>query len=313
MSAALAARSMKKRMQLTDGWNVAAPMILPTAYSWLEDYPAMEQEAAAALEAPELTEPVKLVMMPGVLALAWFEAGQLNRAADKARAAAGEARRLGFDQHFFAVDYLRAQAGLALERRDLDTAEQLTEQALSIAERRRPMFEFLTLLDRAQVWAARGDVRQALATIQAARQILSGADRALLSRADELEALLRLALGDPRGPAELASRLPAARRSLLLARIALASGDDEATAEYLRSASLGELTPRRALIRRLLLAAAAIERSDPMAASIMSGAVQYRTPGRLPPHHRHHRTPGDQLPHRPRDTGTAGILSSSNS
>ncbi len=274
VSAALAARSINERMQLTDGWNVAAPMILPTAYSWLEDYPAMEHEAVAALETPELTEPVKLVMMPGVLALAWFEAGQLNRAADTAGAASAQARRLGFDQHFFAVDYLRALAGLALERRDLDTAEQLTEQALSIAERRRPMFEFLTLLDRAQIWAARGDVRQALATIQAARQILAGTGSMLLSRADELEALLHLSLGDPRAPAELASRLPPARRSLLLARIALASGDHGATVEYLRPATLGDLTPRRALIRQLLLAAAAIERSDPMAASIMGGAVR---------------------------------------
>ena len=82
VSAALAARSIKEQMQLTDEWNVAAPMILPTAYSWLEDYPAVEREAAEALATPELTEPVKLVMMPGVLALAWFESGRLNRAAD---------------------------------------------------------------------------------------------------------------------------------------------------------------------------------------------------------------------------------------
>ena len=273
VSAAMAARSIKKQMQLTDEWNVAAPMILPTAYSWLEDYPAVEREAAAALATPELTEPVKLVMMPGVLALAWFEAGRLNQAADTARAAAAEARRLGFERHFFAVDYLRALAGLALERRDLGTAEQLTEQALSIAERRRPMFEFLTLLDRAQIWAARGEVREALATIQAARQILAGTGSVLLSRADELEALLRLSLGDQRAPAELASRLPPAPRSLLLARIALACGDHRATAEYLQSASPGDLTPRRALIRQLLHAAAAIERSDPTAASIIGGAV----------------------------------------
>ena len=73
-------------------------------------------------------------------------------------------RRLGFDQHFFAVDHLRALAGLALERRDLDTAERLAEQALSITERRRPIFEFLTLLDRAGIWAARGQVREALAS-----------------------------------------------------------------------------------------------------------------------------------------------------
>ena len=273
VSAALAARSIKEQMQLTDEWNVAAPMILPTAYSWLEDFPAVEDEAAAALATPELTEPVKLVMVPGVLALAWFEAGRLNRAADTAGAAYAEARRLGFDRHFFAVDYLRALAGLALERRDLETAEQLTERALSIAERRRPMFEFLTLLDRAGIWAARGEVREALATIQAARQILAGTGSVLLTRADELEALLRLSLGDPRAPAELASGLPPARSSVLHARIALASGDHRAAVEHLHSPASGDLTPRRALVRQVLLAAAAIERGDPAAAGIVGRAV----------------------------------------
>ena len=87
---------------------------------------------------PALTEPAKLVLVPGARALAWLESGHLAEAADAARAAEADARRLGFDQHFFAVDYLRALAGLALERRDLDTAEHLTEQALSISERRRP-------------------------------------------------------------------------------------------------------------------------------------------------------------------------------
>jgi LuxR family transcriptional regulator, maltose regulon positive regulatory protein len=273
VNTALAARSVMEQMQLTDGWNVAAPTILPTVYAWLEDYPAVEHEVAVALATPELTEPVKQVLMPGRLALAWFEAGQLNRAADTAGTAYAQARRLGFEGHFFAVDYLRTLAGLALERRDLDTAEQLTEQALSITERRRPVFEFLTRLDRAQIWAARSDVREALATIQAARQILAGTGSVLLSRADELEALLRLSLGDPRAPAELARRLPPARRNLLRARIALASGDHDTATGYLQSASLGHLTPRRALIRQLLLAAAAIERSDPTAASIMGGAL----------------------------------------
>jgi tetratricopeptide (TPR) repeat protein len=273
VSAALAARSIKERIQLSDAWNVAAPMILPTAYTWLEDFPAAEREAAVALATPELTEPVKQVMVPGIRALAWFEAGRLNRAADMAGAAHAEARRLGFDQHFFAVDYLRTLAGLALERRDLDTAEEFTERALSIAERRRPMFEFLTLLDRAQIWAARGQVREALATIEAARQILAGTGSVLLMPADELEALLHLSLGDPRTPAELARRLPPARRSLLLARIALASSDHRTAAGHLHSPLLGDLTPRRALVRQLLLAAVAIERGDPMAAGIVGGAV----------------------------------------
>ena len=191
-----------------------------------------------------------------------------------ARAAYANARRLGFDQHFFAVDSLRVLAGVALERRDLDTAEQLTERALSITEQRRPSFEFLALLDRAGIWAARGQAREALATVEAARLVLAGTGSVLLARADELEASLRLSLGDLRSPADLASRLPAARRGLLLARIALAAGDHHAAQEHLQSPALGHLTPRRALMRQVLLAAAAIGRGDPMAASILRGALQ---------------------------------------
>jgi len=269
----LAARAIQERTQLTDAWNAAVPIILMRVYTWLEDFQAVEREAAAALAMPALTEPVKLVQVPGAQALAWLEAGRLAEAAGAARAADAEARRLGFGQHFFAVDYLRALAGVALEHRDLDTAEQLTEQALSISERGRPAFEFLALLDRAGIWAARGQVRDALATVEAARLVLAGTGSVLLARADELEALLRLSLGDLRSPIELASGLPAARRCLLLARIALASDDHHAAREHLQSPSLCDLTPRRALVRQILLAAAAIGRGDPMTADILGGAI----------------------------------------
>ena len=147
-------------------------MMLLRAYTWLEDLAGVDREAAAALASPALSEPVKLVQVPGAQALAWLESGHLAQAADAARTAAQQARRLGFEQHFFAVDQLRALAGLALERRDLDTAEQLTEQALSVSEHGRPPFEFLALLDRAAIWAGRGQVRDALATVEAARLIL---------------------------------------------------------------------------------------------------------------------------------------------
>ena len=52
---------------------------------------------------------------------------------------------------------------------------------------------------------------------------------------------LRLSLGDLRSPAELASKLPAARRGLLLARIALAAGDHHAAQEHLQFPALGDL------------------------------------------------------------------------
>jgi LuxR family transcriptional regulator, maltose regulon positive regulatory protein len=271
---ALAARAIQGRIGLTDEWVAGTlPLVLLRAYTCLEDYEAVEREAAAALASPGLPEPVRLVLVPGARALAWSESGHLAEAAEAASAADAAARRLGFGQHYFALDYLRALAGLALERRDLDTAEQLTEQALSISEQGRPVFEFLTLRDRAEIWAARGQVRDALASIETARRILPEAGMELLACADELEARIRLSLGDTRAPAELAAGLPAARRGLLLARIALAAGDDHAARQHLQAAA-GDLTPRRALVRQTLLAAAAIERGDPMTASIVAGVLQ---------------------------------------
>jgi LuxR family transcriptional regulator, maltose regulon positive regulatory protein len=271
--AALAARAIQERTQLTDEWNAVVPLVLIRVYNCLGDFAAADREAATALAAPDAAESVKFVMVPGARALAWFEVGQLAEAADAATTADVSARRLGFSQHFFAVDHLRALSGLALERRDLDTAEHLTEQVLSITEQRRPLFEFLALLDRAQIWAARGQVRDALATVEAARKVVTGASAALLALVDEQEALLRLSLGDLRSPAGLTTRLPAARRSLLLARVALAAGDHHVAREHLQAVAVSDLTPRQALVHQLLLAAVAIERDDPAAAGLLGSAL----------------------------------------
>jgi LuxR family transcriptional regulator, maltose regulon positive regulatory protein len=279
VTAALAAREIQQRTQCADEWNALISMVLLRAYAWLEDFPAVEREAAAALAVPGLTEPVKQVLVPGARALAWFESGDLAEAADAAAAADKEATRLGFGQHVFALDCLRVLAGLALERRDLDTAERLAERALSISERRWPVLEFQALLDRATIWAARGLVHQALAAVEAARPVLAGTRSLLLARADELEGLLRLSLGDPRSPVELARGLAAAPRSLLLAKIALASGDHYTAQQHLQSPSLGDLRPRRALVRQLLLAVGAMERHDSMTAGILGGALQAANEG----------------------------------
>jgi LuxR family transcriptional regulator, maltose regulon positive regulatory protein len=271
---ALAARGIEERTLLGDEWGFGVPLLLLRAYTWLEDFAAVDREAAAAQAMPSVAEPARLVDVRGAQALAWFEAGRLAEAADAARAADADARRLGFEQHPFAVDYLRVLAGAALEQRDFGTAEQLTERALSISERFRPVFEFLALLDRARIWAARGHIRDALATVDAARLVLAGTKSVLLARADELEALLRLSLGDLRSAAGLASGLPATRRGLLLARVALAAGDHHAAVEHLDISSPGDSTPRAALVRQVLLAAAAIERGDPAAAGLVGGVLQ---------------------------------------
>jgi hypothetical protein len=155
VTAAVTARAIQQRTQLTDDWNSTVPLILLSVNALLQDVPAVEREARAALAMPGLTEPARLLLVPGTQALAWFEAGRLADAAKAASTADAEAQRLGFDRHFFAVDTLRVLAGLALERRDLDT------------------------------------------------------------------------------PADLAARLPAAPRGLLLTKIALASGARRITAEHL--------------------------------------------------------------------------------
>ncbi len=270
----LAARGTEEQTLLDDEWGFGVQLLLLRAYTWLEDFEAVDREAAAAQAMPLVTEPAGLVDMRGAQALAWFEAGRIAEAAKAAKAAEAAARRLGFEQHPFAVDYLRVQAGAALERRDLDTAEHLTERALSIAERFRPVFEFLALLDRATIWAARGQVHDALASVEAARLVLAGTRSVLLPRADELAAQLHLSLGDIPSATELASGLPAARRGLLLARVALAANDHHAAVEYLDTRLLGDLPPRAALVRQILLAAAAIERGDPEAMGIVGSVLQ---------------------------------------
>jgi LuxR family maltose regulon positive regulatory protein len=274
LGAALRAQVTQEQQQLGDEFKAAAPLILLRVYPCLEILSALEREAAAATAMPGLPEPARLVLVPGARSVALAEAGHLAAAGESAAAAADNARRLGFERHFFAIDHLRALACLALEQHDLDGAEQFTEQVLRISERRWPLFEFLALLDRARIWAARGDARGALATVALARPVLAGASSVLQARADELEAVLRLSLGDQRAATDLASELvPRTRRHLLQAKVALAARDHDTAEGHLRAATAGELTPRHELEREILLAAAAIVRGDPAAAGILGSVL----------------------------------------
>jgi LuxR family maltose regulon positive regulatory protein len=64
-----------------------------------------------------------------------------------------------------------------------------------------------------------------------------------------------------------------------LAKMALASGDHHTAQQHLQSPSLGDLRPRRALVRQLLLAVGAMERDDSMTAGILGGALQAANEG----------------------------------
>ena len=115
-------------------------------------------------------------------------------------AALESSRRLGFDHHYFAFPALRTAAQLALERRHLDAAASLVEQILELVSGARPVFEYLAQLDRARIWAAAGNLEEALSSLPAARTALRCDHSVLFAQADELEARLRLALGDPKEP-----------------------------------------------------------------------------------------------------------------
>ena len=81
----LAARGIEERTLLGDEWIAAVPLILLRAYTWLEDFEAVDREVAAALAMPSLAEPARLVDLRGAQALAWFDAGHLTEAAEAAR------------------------------------------------------------------------------------------------------------------------------------------------------------------------------------------------------------------------------------
>jgi hypothetical protein len=74
-------------------------------------------------------------------------------------------------------------------------------------------------------------------------------------------------------PSDWRAGFPATPRGLLLARVALAASDHDAAVGHLDAPSLENLTPRAALVRQILLAAA-IERGDPAAAGIVGGVLQ---------------------------------------
>ena len=117
--AATDARAIQERTRLQDEWNAVVPLILLRIYPCLEDYEAVERGRRPRCDSRSSPNRPGWCWCP-VRGPWTAEARRLPEAADAARAAYADAQRLGFDQHFFAVDSLRALAGLALERRDLD-------------------------------------------------------------------------------------------------------------------------------------------------------------------------------------------------
>jgi LuxR family maltose regulon positive regulatory protein len=253
-------------------WVVTLDTLAMYCHTYLGNFSEARQLADALVPA-QVSAPLTEVLCPGVISQAAYIEGGLEEAGGLAAGTLTAARRLHFDLHYFAFHALRTTALLALERHDLAAAAEPVERALEIVSGARPVFNYLAQLDRARIWAAGGNYDEALASLPAARSALKSGHSVLLAEADELEARIRLGLGDQSGAAGVTERLPGDRRIVMSAIIALAAGNPEQAAQALNSAPAEGATIRSDLELRLLRASIAISQSSPQAPALVRQAL----------------------------------------
>ncbi len=147
------------------------------------------------------------------------------------------------------------------------------EQILELVSGGRPYFEYFAQVDRARIWAAAGDFEEALSSLPAAKTALRCEHSALFAQADELEARLRLALGDRNGARRVAEQLPDDRQLIISALTALGTNDHLTANAILSAAPPKGPTIRFDLELRLLRASIAIMQASPRAPQLIREAV----------------------------------------
>jgi LuxR family maltose regulon positive regulatory protein len=253
-------------------WIVTLDTLAMYCHTYAGQFSEARQLADTLISA-QVSAPLTEVLCPGVISQAAFIEGALEEAGALAASTLAAARRLHFDRHYFAFHALRTTALLALERHDLAAAAEPVERALEIVSGARPAFNHLAQLDRARIWAAGGHYEQALASLPAARSALKSDHSVLLADADELEARIRLGLGDQSGAVSVIGRLPGDRRIVMSAIVALAAGDPETAAQALSGAPAEGATIRADLELRLLRASIAISQLSPQAPALVRQAL----------------------------------------
>jgi len=266
------ARPVQAKADGVDDWIVT----LDTLVMYCDTYVGQFGQArllADALTSAEVSAPLTEVLCSGVISQAAFIEGALEEAGALADSTLTAARRLHFDRHYFVFHALRTSALLALERGDLAAAAEPVERALEMVGSARPAFSYLAQVDRARIWAADGNLDAALASLPAARSALKSDRSVLLAEADELEARVRLGLGDRNGATLIARRLPDDRRVIMSAIIALATGHPEDARMAMARAPIEGATIRFDLELRLLRANVAISQSSPEAPALVRQAL----------------------------------------
>jgi LuxR family maltose regulon positive regulatory protein len=266
------ARPFEATAEGVGDWAVTLDTLAMYCHTYVGHF-SQARQLAKALTSAQVSAPLTEVLCPGVISQAAFLEGALDEAGALAASTLAAARRLHFDRHYFNFHALRTTALLALERGDLVAAAEPVERALEMVGGARPAFNYLAQLDRARIWAAGGNLDEALASLPAARSALKSDHSVLLPMADELEARLRLGLGDQNGATSVTGRLPDDRRIVMSAAIALATGNPGQAAQALSGAPAEGATIRSDLELRLLRASVAIGQSSPHAPALARQAL----------------------------------------
>ena len=273
------ARQLAEGTAGLEQWLVTVDTWAMYCHTYLGNFTEARRMANKVAAAEVTTRAARDVMRPGVLSQAALAEGDLAHAGALATEALDAAHRLGFEDHYFAFTGRRTQAQLALERHDLPTAGELTEGLLIMPLSGRPIFDYLAQLDRARIWAARGNLDEALASLPAARTALKSDHSVLLAQADELEAHFCLALGERGRARRAAEHLPPDRRTVMSAIMALDVRDLQSVAATLRNAPAEGPTPRSDLELRLLKAATALLEGAPGAPDLVRDALAFADRG----------------------------------
>ena len=266
------ARPFEAKADGAADWIVTLDTLAMYCHTFVGQF-SQARRLAEDLTAAKVSAPLTEVLCPGVISQAALIEGDLQQAGTLAGSTLAAARRLHFDRHYFNFHAIRTTALLALERCDLAAAAEPVERALAMVGGARPAFNFLAQLDRARIWAAGGNLDEALRSLPAARLALKNDRSVLIADADELEARIRLGLGDQEGARSITERLPGDRRIIMSAIIALASGNPEEAAQALSNAPAVGATIRSDLELRLLHASVAISQSSPQAPVLVRQAL----------------------------------------
>jgi LuxR family transcriptional regulator, maltose regulon positive regulatory protein len=266
------ARPIESEADGVADWIVTLDTLAMYCHSYLGHF-GQARQLADALTSAQVSAPLTEVLCPGVISQARLLEGALEEAGVLADSALAAARRLHFDRHYFNFHALRTTALLALERGDLAAAAEPVERALEMVGSARPAFNYLAQLDRARIWAAGGSLDQALASLPATRSALRSDQSVLLAGADELEARVRLGLGDQNGARRVTGQLPGDRQMVMSAIIALAADHPEEAAKSLSDAPAEGTTIRSDLELRLLRANIAVSQSSPEAPHLVRRAL----------------------------------------